>query len=323
MISEAYSQLRSISSGVPAASSALDALVLLEALLAAAHEVADRDAQPLDLGVVPHVPGRVLRRVLARLRREVAEPPVHVDAHAAQQVGVALDRLVELRVEALAAVLEAVEERLVVDAGAEVRDLLDRHAAEAGDHLHRALHGVAQPDDVLLRRPLVDELADHRHRVRVVQEPRAGADLGHVVADAEHHGRGAQRADDAADAERVADRLADAVAGRDLVVAHRRGVAADLDAVDHVVGAVERLAAVERGGDLRLRAERLGDSVREQLCGLEPLRVDVVQRDLARGELGEREDVAEQVAGELDAARADERDLGHLVPNQPGRGGRL
>ena len=146
----------------------------------------------------------------------------------------------------------------MVDAGAEVRDLLDRHAAEAGDHLHRALHRVAEPDDVLLRRPLVDELADHRHRVRVVQEPRAGADLGHVVADAEHHRRGAQRADDAADAERVADRLADAVAGRDLVVAHGRRVAADLDAVDHVVGAVERLAAVEGRRDPRLRAERLG-----------------------------------------------------------------
>ena len=68
--------------------------------------------------------------MLARLGREVAEPAVHVDAHAPQQVGVALDRLVELGVEALAAVLEAIEERLVVDAGAEVGDLLDRHAAE-------------------------------------------------------------------------------------------------------------------------------------------------------------------------------------------------
>ncbi len=214
MISDAYSQLRSISSGVPRRELALDALVLLQALLAAADEVGDRDAEALDLGVVPHVPGRVLRGVLARLGREVAEAAVHVDAHAPQQVGVALDRLVEPGVEALAAVLEAIQERLVVDAGAEVGDLLDRHAAQAGDHLHRALHRMAQSDDLGLRRALVHELADHRHRVRVVEEPRARADLGHVVADAEHHRRGAQRADDAADAERVADRLAERRSGR-------------------------------------------------------------------------------------------------------------
>ena len=155
--------------------------------------------------------------------------------------GLRLDRGVELGVETLAAVLEAVEERLVVDAGAEVGDLLDRHAARGSAIIsHGALHRVAEPDDLPLRRALIDELADHRHRVRVVEEPRVRADLGHVVADAEHHRGGAQRADDAADAERVADRLAHAVAGRDLEVAHGRRVAADLDAVDDVVGAVER-----------------------------------------------------------------------------------
>ena len=234
--------------------------------------------------VVPHVPGRVLGGVLARLRREVAEPAVHVDAHPAQQVGVAGDRLVEPRIEALAIVLEAVQERLVVDPRAEVGDLLDGHAAEAGDHLHGALHRVAEPDDLRLRRPLVDELADHRHGVRVVEEPGARTDLRHVVADGEHHRRRAQRADDAADAERVADRLADAVAGGDLVVAHGRRVPAHLDAVDHVVGALERLTAVERGRHLRLRAEHPGHPERELLRRAQALRIDVVQGDLALGE---------------------------------------
>ena len=212
-------------------------------------------------------------------------------------------------------VLEPVEERLVVDARAEVGDLVDGNAAEPRDQLHRPLHRVAEADDVLLRRALVDELADHRHRVRVVEEPRARAQLGHVVADREHHRRRAQRADDAADAERVADRLADAVAGRDLVVAHRRRVAAHLHAVDDVVGAVERLAAIERRGHARVRAERLRDAARRSARPC-PRRSESMSWSAISlsARLGEREDVAEQVAGELDAARADERDLGHGDP---------
>ena len=51
--------------------------------------------------------------------------------------------------------------------------------------------------------------------------------------------RGAQRPEDAADAERVADRLPQPVARGDLEVAQRRLVAADLHHVDHEVGAVD------------------------------------------------------------------------------------
>ena len=92
----------------------------------------------------------------------------------------------------------------------------------------------------------------------------------------------AQRAEDAADAERVADRLAQAVAGRDLEVAQGRGVPADLDRVDDVVGAVQRGAAVERAPSMRRpRAERASaSSARQRLGGREPLGVDVVQGDL-------------------------------------------
>src|SRR2546430_16336612 len=57
------------------------------------------------------------------------------------------------------------------------------------------------------------------------------------------------------------------------------------------------------------------DVTRHRLGGREPVRVDVVQRDLDVVELGEEEDVAEQVLREDDAAGADERDLRRHRPN--------
>jgi hypothetical protein len=48
--------------------------------------------------------------------------------------------------------------------------------------------------------------------------------------------------------------------------------------------------------------------------GGEALRVDVVQDDGRVGELRERQDVAQQVARELDAPSADEDDPGHQLP---------
>ena len=56
-----------------------------------------------------------------------AEAAVEGHAHAALKVGVGGDARVEQRVEVLAVVLEAKEERLVVDAGGEERDLVVGH----------------------------------------------------------------------------------------------------------------------------------------------------------------------------------------------------
>ena len=137
------------------------------------------------------------------------------------------------------------------------------------------------------------------------------AQLGHLVAERQHDRDGAQRAEDPADSQGVADRLAQAVGGRDLEVEQGGRVAADLDHVDHVVGAVERAAAVEMGLDARLCAERRGGVAGHRLGDREPLGIDVVKRDLAVAQLGEREDVAQQVLGELDASRTHEDDSWH------------
>ena len=71
-----------------------------------------------------------------------------------------------------------------------------------------------------------------------------------------------------------------------------------------IVGSAPSAAAVQRA----IRSRRR-----------EALRVDVVEGDLGRPERGRRQDVAEQVPGELDAARADEDDPGHRSSAFDGR----
>ena len=52
---------------------------------------------------------------------------------------------------------------------------------ELGEPPRRVLHGVAEADDPRVRRAVRVRLAEHRHRVRVVEEPGVGAQLGHVL----------------------------------------------------------------------------------------------------------------------------------------------
>src|SRR5436309_12571594 len=94
-------------------------LVLAEILLAPPQVLPDRDTEALDQLVVAHEPRDVLRLVFRRFGRKVAESSVELDAHRPCEVVVALDRVVEQRVEILSAAFEPQDEGLVVDAGAE------------------------------------------------------------------------------------------------------------------------------------------------------------------------------------------------------------
>src|SRR5439155_23703516 len=119
-----------------------------------------------------------------------------------------------------------------------------------------------------------------------------------------------QAAHDAPDPDRVGDRLTEPVALRDLEVAQRRLVPTDLDLVDQVVGAVEGARAVRVCRDTVAGVQPSDDLARRALSVAEPLLVDVVQRELERaGELRIRTEVGQDVPRELDAARADDRDL--------------
>lgn len=91
-----------------------------------------------------------------------------------------------------------------------------------------------------------ERAGQHRHGIGQVADPGLRCMGGDGAADLEHRRDRAQRAHEAAGADRVADRLADAVAGGNVdVMAHvLEGDGQDRD--DHHVGAVERLG--ERGG---------------------------------------------------------------------------
>ena len=284
----------------------------LEVLLAAADVLADRDAVAVELAIVPHEPGHVLGGVLARLGREVAETLVEGDPDASPELGVGGDPLVEPRIQVLALALEAEEECLVVDPRREKGDLVLGHVDQPAQLLDRELDRVTEPDDVGRRRALVDELAERRHRVRVVEKPGAGrTEVGHLPSQREHVLRCAEGAEDPADAERVADRLTKPVPRRELEVAERRLVSPDLDHVEDEVGAVERCAPIEVRADPWARPALAGHVMRHRLGGVEPVGVDVVERDLDLAQRREREDVPEQVLREDNTARADERDPRH------------
>ena len=181
-----------------------------------------------------------------------------------------------------------------------------------GQLLRRALHGMAQADGADLRRHARQRGAVDRHRIDVLQHQRVRAELLHVARDVDQHRRCAEAAHDAADAERVGDRLAQAVLLRHLEIGNGAGlVAGDLDHQHDVVGILQRAAAVGGGGDFRLRIDGGRDALRDDVRRREPLRVDVHQRDLAVLEQRLGQDVADEVFHEHRRAGADHGDLGH------------
>ena len=133
MITAAYSFERSTGISLSSGEQGLDPLELDEVRLAPPDVLVDRDPVALQLVVVPHEPGDVLGSVLARFGREEAEAPVEGDTDAPLEVRVAGDALVEAGIEIGPVMLETQDERLVVEAGGEEGDLLDRHTDELGE----------------------------------------------------------------------------------------------------------------------------------------------------------------------------------------------
>ena len=198
----------------------------------------------------------------------------------------------------------------MVDPGDEVVEL-PRVAAEHGGELAGGvLDGVAQANRADPTR-LGDGPAQHRHRVDVLQEQGARAQLLHVATDAEQHRDRPQAAHDPSDTERVGDRLTNSVAVGDDEIDHRRGIQpTDLEAGDYVVGAIERLASIGDGVHLDARPARIGEPARHHLGRRQTLAVDVHQRE--RGPVrqrGKAQQIADQVPREDGRARSDDGDL--------------
>ena len=145
--------------------------------------------------------------------------------------------------------LELQVEGHVVDAGAEVADLLDRHADVVRQLLGRALHANGRGRRCGSRGIARDSAAQFiAIGLTYCSISASGQSSSMSRAMSISTGRGAQAAHDAADAERVGDRLAQPVLLRHLEVDHGAGlVAGDLDHQHDVVGVLERAAAVGGG----------------------------------------------------------------------------
>ena len=206
-----------------------------------------RDVEPLDQLRVPTLDkvGHVLRVVLAGFGHIIAKAlhdlvAYHVIVFFCARGGQALD----LGVEVLPISRDLQQPGHVVDA----RDLplhpfVIGHAKAFQQSARADLHAMAQADG------LDAGQAEHRacqsaHGVGVVQKPGVRADFLHVPGKIQHHGDGAKRAEDAANAQGVGDGLAQAVLFGHLKVRDRAGVIqAHLDGVDHIVGPAQGLLA--------------------------------------------------------------------------------
>ncbi len=145
----------------------------------------------------------------------------------------------------LAVVLALEEPRHVVDAGDPVVQFLPRDIDVFGDRLGGVGHAMTESDRLDLGR-LRHRPADDRHRVGVVQQERVRTYVLHVAGDLEHRRDRSQSPEDAARAQRIADRLLDAVSLGDPDLVLERLAASDVDHVEDVVRALERLPTVGR-----------------------------------------------------------------------------
>ena len=149
----------------------------------------------------------------------------------------------------------------------------------------------------------------------IVQQPRVGADLLHVLREVQHHRDGAQGAEHAAHAQRIGDGLAQAVLLRNLEVSDGAGiVAADLDGVDDVVRAAQRRLAVLDAQillDLGLGAVVAVDGLEHHLGLVQTGLVNIVQRNGALRQRGGHHAVAQNVLREHRGTGAHESDFRH------------
>ena len=155
---------------------------------------------------------------------------------------------------------------------------------------------------------------EHGHGIGVVQEQGVRADLLHVPGKVRHDGNGAQGAHDAADAQGVADGLAQAVLLGHLKVDDGAGVVqAHLNGVDDEVRAPQGVLAVlhPQVGTRFCHSRPLVwlHGLQDGLALLEALPVDVVQGEGAVPQLGHAHAVADDVAGKDGAARAHKGNL--------------
>ncbi|OPZ10311.1 MAG: hypothetical protein BWZ10_02411 [candidate division BRC1 bacterium ADurb.BinA364] len=299
---------------------------------AAAWIFIERNVELLDqLGMLALDPiGVVFGRMLGGLGDIVAEMAHHFQPHhIAELVFPALaggldplgGALLDFGIQVLSFVGDLQQPAHMVDAGGLPLQLVHpvlvfvEHARGVEQSPGADLDRMAQAD-ILDAAGLLERHAQQRHRIGVIQKPGVGADGLDVPREIEHHGNGAKAAENPSDAQRVGDGLAQAVFLGNLEVDHgARLVAADLNGVDDEIGVAQRRPAhldSVIGGDFRAAfVDVFVQRLKHHRRFLEPLGVDIVERELAVAQGGSQQTVAHDVLGEDRAAGPHEGDFGH------------
>ena len=162
-----------------------------------------------------------------------------------------LEALAQQGVQVASAMLQPQEPRHMVDARAFIDDFAFGNVGVARDQVERGLHAVAQThiaDAGIRQRP-----ANRRHGIDIIEQQRVRAAFPHIRGQRAHDRDGAQRTENAAGAERVADALIHAVAHGNFHIGLIGGQPADLKRADDKIRAAQRLAAVggQRGGGVQ------------------------------------------------------------------------
>ena len=159
------------------------------------------------------------------------------------------DRLPDQRICILSVPLEFKIERLVVDAGAKVRDLVHRGADPPGQHGRCPLDAVAQARHLYaalaLHRP-----AQHCHRVRIIEEYGIRAITLYVFADVQHDRYRPQCPENPGRSPGIAYIYVHAVLFRDLDIMAPYIHPAGKYGADHAVCALQRFCPVRGGSHL-------------------------------------------------------------------------
>ena len=176
----------------------------------------------------------------------------------------------QLRIKILALMFEFEEPSHVIDAGGHEINLLFWHAHITADQIHRGLHTMTKPDK-LEARHAPQSPATHRHRVGVIKKNRVGAKLLHVARDFQQRRDVAQRAEDAARSQRVADALIHAIFQWDFVILPELFHATRLDHHDDVIRILQRLAPIRGGRDRGVHAVVFNHAPDERVHFVEPV----------------------------------------------------
>ena len=169
------------------------------------------------------------------------------------------------------------------------------------------LHAVAKSNRLDVRVAL-HIARENCHRVGVIEKPRVGADFLNVAGKILQHMNRPQAAENAADAERVGNRLAQAVLFRNFKVDDRAGIVkTDLNRVHHKIRAAQSIFALFHAEILANRSLAVVDAFvhlgNQKIGLLQTFRVDVIKGNFHIVEFVAHHGVANHIFGKYGASR--------------------